>query len=379
MATTAQPQWMLYGATGYTGVLIAEEAVRRGLRPVLAGRNADKLRPLAERLGLSFRAFGLDRPDPSKLEGVSAVVHAAGPFIETSQVMVSACLEAGAHYLDITGELPVFRSTFARDAEAKKRKVALISGVGFDVVPTDCLAVHLAQKLPNALTLEIALWVATHLTAGTAKSTLRQMSASAVARRNGEVVTLPVGKFARKIRFLPRERWVVPLPIGDIETAWRSTRIPNITTYGAVPRRLGQLLTVAWPAAALSVPALGLLFSVPELQKRADAFLERKFPGPNEQLRHSGKMNIWARVTSPSGGEVEGWLETAEAYQFTGYCAVSAVEKVLKDKPVGALAPAQALGADFVLSIPGTRRVDGPLPATAHEHVAAAGAAHREA
>ena len=150
--------WMIYGANGYTGELAAREAVARGLRPVLAGRNGETVGALARELGLEHRAFGLD--DPSALvrgiEGMAAVLHCAGPFVHTSRAMVAACLAARAHYLDITGEIAVFEKVLARGEQAREAGVALLPGVGFDVVPTDCLAARLAAALPDATELVLA-------------------------------------------------------------------------------------------------------------------------------------------------------------------------------------------------------------------------------
>src|SRR5688500_15029619 len=160
--------WMIYGAYGYTGDLIAREAVRRGHHPLLAGRDAAKTEALAKELGLPYRVFDLSQPD---LSGVKLVVHTAGPFSHTSAPMVQACLDAGVHYLDITGEISVFESVFRRDADAKKRGVLLLPGVGFDVVPTDCLAATLKERLPDAT----ELWLAFSSTGGTSRGTLKTM------------------------------------------------------------------------------------------------------------------------------------------------------------------------------------------------------------
>src|SRR6266550_6648973 len=145
--------WMIYGANGYTGQLIAELANNHGEKPILAGRNAAKVRALAEKLGLPWRAFALDRPD---LRDIELVLHCAGPFSATSRPMVDACLLARAHYLDITGEIDVFESVLGRDEEARQRGIVLLPGAGFDVVPSDCLAALLKQRLPSATKLELA-------------------------------------------------------------------------------------------------------------------------------------------------------------------------------------------------------------------------------
>src|SRR6266702_6971983 len=113
--------WMIYGATGTTGMLIAEEAIRRGHQPVLAGRSAKALASLGKRLGLPWMAVGLD--ELGRLEqavsGVDVVLNAAGPFITTAPPLVEACLAAGTHYLDIAGEIPALQHLFAHDQAAR--------------------------------------------------------------------------------------------------------------------------------------------------------------------------------------------------------------------------------------------------------------------
>jgi short subunit dehydrogenase-like uncharacterized protein len=143
--------FLIYGANGFTGSLIAHEAVARGQRPVLAGRNAAAVAALARDVGLEYRAFALD--DPGKvvegIRGMQAVLHCAGPFAHTYRPMAEACLQAGVHYLDVTGEVAVFEGLAARAAADKAAGVMLLPGVGFDVVPSDCLAA-LKRRLPSA-------------------------------------------------------------------------------------------------------------------------------------------------------------------------------------------------------------------------------------
>ena len=145
---------LIYGSTGYTGRLIVAEALARGLRPTLAGRNRDAVRAQAEGLGLEWRVATIDAPTSlaSALAGASVVLHCAGPFAHTWRAMSDACLRTRAHYLDITGEIAVFEGLARRDAEAHEAGIMLLPGVGFDVVPSDCLAAHLARRLPNAVT-----------------------------------------------------------------------------------------------------------------------------------------------------------------------------------------------------------------------------------
>src|SRR5215813_6884755 len=104
MSNAQQNSWMIYGAYGVTGRLIVEEALRRGHRPVLAGRDAARLKAMAAPLGLEISAFPL--ADPLALVAATAsvalMVNAAGPFTETGPRIIDACLRTGTGYLDIS-------------------------------------------------------------------------------------------------------------------------------------------------------------------------------------------------------------------------------------------------------------------------------------
>ncbi|MCB0159791.1 MAG: saccharopine dehydrogenase NADP-binding domain-containing protein, partial [Caldilineaceae bacterium] len=188
-------QWMIYGANGYTGALTARMAVAQGLRPVLAGRNADAVEALAAELGLDARVF--DLTDPAAVDAglaeMAVVLHCAGPFTRTSKPMADACLRTGVHYLDITGEINVFETLAARDDEAKQAGVMLLPGAGFDVVPTDCLAAHLHRRLPTATRLVLAFQALSDVSHGTATTVIEQMGQGrgGMVRRDGQLVAVP--------------------------------------------------------------------------------------------------------------------------------------------------------------------------------------------
>jgi short subunit dehydrogenase-like uncharacterized protein len=351
--------WMLYGATGYTGKLLVEEAVARGHRPLLAGRSEEKLRALAARHNLDYVAFGLDHHAAivTALRGMSLVLHAAGPFAQTSAPMLDACLSAGVHYLDITGEIGVFEHLFAHDQAAKDRGIALIPGVGFDVVPSDCLIRYVSEQLPDAISLEVALDAlsgdreSSGASAGTMKSGLGMLASGNKVRRNGELVAFDLGAGVTTVRFPHGERLVMPIPWGDLSTGYRTSGIPNITTYMALPlaqiallRRFGNLVRQPLKFA----PVRDWLSQQIDLQ----------ITGPTEQQRQTGRCFIYVRVTNRAGKTAEAWLETPEAYHLTAKSALLAVERVHSGSYQGALSPALAFGADFVLEIENTRRLD---------------------
>ena len=358
--------WIIYGAYGYTGELVAREAVRRGHRPVLAGRDAARLRPLAESLGLEALPLDLgDGPALAKaLAGVPLVFHAAGPFVHTSEPMIQACLAAGASYVDITGEIADFQNTFTHDAAARDRRVVLMSGAGFDVIPTDCLAAHVARQVPGATALEIAFSGLAQPSAGTAKSMFDGMLTGGFVRRQGALVSIPMGKGGKTVRFSDRERSVLPIPWGDLETAFHTTGIPDITTYMAIPGGLAAAARGGWMLGAAAAPVARWVLGAGPVKRSIVRSIEGRVRGPGEALREKARSHVWARAVDASGRAVEAWLDTLDGYSFTAVAGVRAVERILATRPTGALTPAAAFGADFVLEIEGTVRHDA-LPAAA--------------
>lgn len=354
--TTTRP-WLLYGANGYTGKLLAEEAARRGHRPVLAGRSAEKVRPIAERLGLPWAAFALDDIPTivSAIESVDLVLNAAGPFVRTSEPMVTACIARGAHYLDITAELPVLEATLDRDVEARRRKIGLVAGVGFDVVPSDCLAKYVADRLPDARFLDLAFALPARPSRGTAKTMVEMLQRGHFVRREGALVPAPFGGDLRTFHFSDRDRDAVSIPWGDLATAYKSTGIPNITVYCGLPSALARALRILGPSLSAAMKS-------DRLREIAQGFAERHIDGPDAARREHDRSHFNACARSAEGKIAEAWLETMEAYAFTVRSAVLAVERVLAEDPVGALTPALAFGADFVLSVPGSTRLDALPP-----------------
>jgi short subunit dehydrogenase-like uncharacterized protein len=347
---------MLYGATGFTGVLLAEEAVRRGHHPVLAGRSRDKLEPLAQRLGLEYVAFGLDDvfTPTGATEGFDLVLHAAGPFTHTSKPMLHACLTNGAHYLDITGEIPVYQNVFQQDAQAREKGIALIPGVGFDVVPTDCLALYVAQQVKHPVQLETVIHGVGGVSAGTSKSLLEILAAVGnVVRRNGKIVPIDLGSGVKSFRMLDGTHQAMPIPWGDVETSYRSTGIPNITAYFTQDLRAGAGTLL--PAAGF----IGQMLAKSALFRRlAGRWIDANMRGSSADALENGHSYIYARAADEKRNAAEAWLETREAYKFTALSAIRAVEKTFELHPVGALTPALAFGADFVLEIEGSCRYD---------------------
>ncbi|GGU71824.1 saccharopine dehydrogenase family protein [Lentzea flava] len=330
--------WMVYGANGYTGRLIAELAIERGERPILAGRSREKVEPIALELGLEHRAFDLSRAS-DHLKDVEAVVHCAGPFAHTSAAMVDACLDTGTHYLDITGEIDVFESIGLRDADAREAGIALLPGAGFDVVPTDCVAAILKNALPTATHLDLAFVVGGGASAGTARTSVEAAAVGGRIRENGELKGVRIGHRRRTARFRSGPREVGSIPWGDVSTAYRSTGIPNITTFTVVPGVLGQLQQVFAPVLQTSL-----------VQTFAKS-VAGKVKGPDERKRANTRAEVFGEAWDDQT-KVECAITTPNAYSLTADSVLRAVGKIGGVAP-GVHTPSSAFGADFVRELDG--------------------------
>ena len=342
--------FLIYGAYGYTGRLIAQEAKRRGLEPILAGRNQKKLSAQAAELDLGCRLFNLDdvRLVVENIRDVDTVLHCAGPFSRTSAPMVEACLKARTHYLDITGELTVFEAVSERDEAAKLAEVMLLPGVGFDVVPTDCLAAYLKSKLPTATHLTLAVQGLGEMSRGTLKTMLDGFATgnSGAVRENGSIKEMPVAHKTRQVDFGRGSVLTTTVPWGDVATAYHSTGIPNIEVYMALPKMAIR--------AAQASRYLGGLLALNGVQNYLKKKIDERAPGPDEAQRESGKSFLWGCVNDDAGNSAAARFTAPEAYHLTVLSGLAVVEKVLDGQASpGFQTPSAAYGADLILELPG--------------------------
>lgn len=343
--------FLIYGANGYTGELIVRFAVERGMKPLLAGRNASKVESLAKKHNLDFRVFALEETEKldSALREVSFVLHCAGPFSITSQPMVEACLRTGKHYLDITGEIAVFEAMASLDKKAKEANVMIMSGVGFDVVPSDCLALHLKNRLPSATNLTLAFYGLGRISHGTQATMTMNVGKGGAVRRNGEIKSVPTAYKTREIDFGEVKKLGVTIPWGDVSTAYYSTGIPNIEVYTIVPPPQMKLLKIS--------RYLGWLLATKPLQ----SILQSQIPegGPSDEEREKGKTYLWGEATDEQGNRVEARQQGVEGYTLTVLAALKIAEKILDGNFCpGYQTPAKCYGADLILEIEGSKRQD---------------------
>lgn len=346
-------KWMLYGANGYTGELIARAAVKRGLLPILAGRSREKIEPLAQELGLEWRAFGLENPAQvaEGLDGVKLVLHCAGPFSRTSAPMIEGCLGVGAHYLDITGEIAVIEHMHAKPqaARANEKGVVLCSGVGFDVVPTDCVALRLKELLPDATRLSLGFETDSAASPGTLKTALESLGNGMLRRRDGAIVKTPVEETSREIDFGRGEVPAMAISWGDVSSAHYTTGIPNIDTWIPVPSKRTGVLKVLNAAR----PLLATSFMQSMLKKLVTRFVK----GPSTAQRRKSHTWVWGEAVNAGGESKAVRIEIGNVYDVTVDAALTVVEYLLETTPEGgSYTPAMLLGSG------GVERLEGAQP-----------------
>lgn len=344
--------FLIYGAYGYTGELITRYAAERGLKPILAGRNEAKVKELAGKYGFEYRAFALE--DTAALDAAltdtAFVLHCAGPFSLTSRPMSEACLRNKRHYLDITGEISVFESLARVDKKAEAAGVMLMPGVGFDVVPSDCLALHLKNRLPSATHLSLAFYgIGGRISHGTQATMTMNVGRGGAIRKDGAITPVKAAWKSREIDFGEVTKTGTTIPWGDVSTAFYSTGIPNIEVYTVIPPQQLKLLKAS--------RYIGWLLATGPVQK----YLQSKIPpgGPNDEQRARSKTLMWGEASDDQGNRVETRQQVPEGYTTTAIAALNIAERILAgDFKPGYQTPAKAYGANLIMEIDGVKRED---------------------
>ena len=346
--------FLIYGSYGYTGQLIVEQAVKEGLKPLLAGRDEKQLRAQAEKFGLEYRAFSMDDTaalDSALLE-VDAVLHCAGPFVLTFRQIAEACIRTKRHYVDISGEIEGFEALATMAEEAKRAGIMLLPGGGFDVVPSDCLIAHVAGKLAGATHLELYIKsIGSGVSRGTARSGIENMQRAGRIRRDGKIVSVPNLWDTKYIDFGRGPSRLVSMGWGDVSTAYHSTGIPNVTVYMGFPAAMINMMRVT--------RYVGFLLYT-HTAKNFIKWLIGKFlaPGPSHKQNENGLSLLIAEVTDGKN-IVRVKLKTPEAYHLTALTSVEIMKRILSSQyKTGFQTPSKVYGADFILQFAGVTRED---------------------
>lgn len=340
-------KWMIYGANGYSGKLIAQHARTQGFDPILAGRNEQSVQALAKELSLDYKVFDLSNTDvvAENLKGIEVVIHCAGPFSSTAEPMIKGCLQSKAHYLDITGEVAVFEMAKSYDQQAKDAGIVICPGVGFDVIPTDCLASQLKDMMPDATHLALGFDSKSGFSPGTAKTSVEGLSKGGRVRKDGEIIQVPLAFKTRKIDFGNGEKLAMTIPWGDVSTAHFSTNIPNIEVYiPASPNLVKKLKRMNYIR-----PLLGLGFVQNFMKNR----IEKSVRGPSEKTRAKLNTYLWGEVKNAKGEVKTLRLECSNGYNLTMTGGVKMVEYVLKTDKSGYQTPTTLVNNQLLKKIEG--------------------------
>jgi short subunit dehydrogenase-like uncharacterized protein len=315
--------FLLYGANGYTGALIARYASLYGLQPILAGRNEAAVSAIARRENLPFIILNLD--DAAALEAalkkVSVVVHAAGPYTFTAMQMVTACMKTGTHYLDLNGDLTLFQQLYGLHTQAKESGIMLMPGVGFDVVPTDCLALVLKEAMPDAMSLKLAFATTGGISQGTAKSIVDKLGELGLTRKENKLLREPIGQRSMWVDFGSEKQFVMSVPMGDLLTAAITTGIPTIETYASISPHAYRLLKLQ--------PFFNPILRLGFVRKGLQRIINFRSAGPSDMKRNSSKSMIWGEVRNTSGDMLTATLTGPEAYTITVHSTLLIVKRVL--------------------------------------------------
>ena len=357
---------VLYGATGYTGRLVADELARRGMDHVLSGRNADKLARLAGERGVPATAAPLGdvRALRELLAGATAVINCAGPFTLAGDALVQAAIATGTHYVDSTGEQSFIKMVFDRHGRTAERAgVALVPALGFDYAPGDCIAHLSARGLEPLAELTMAYAVQGFgMSRGTLRSGLEMMKGGDVVYEDEQWRPAPGGVFRAGFDFpepIGHQR-MIRYPSGEVITVPHHTRTRKVTSL--VTARTANPVPALAPVMPYTLPALALALRTPlrGLLGKAVGLLPE---GPAEEARRGAEFTILAVARAADGTTRRGIVRGADVYGLTAVTLVHGAELMAAPgfDRAGALGPAAAFDPAAFLNHLGDHRVSWQL------------------
>jgi len=344
---------LIYGGAGYSGRLIVQRAVERGLRPIVAGRDPRAIAAVAAPFGLEWRVARVDDPAALRemLKSVSVTVNAAGPFSSTADPMIQACLDTGSHYLDITGEATTIEATRKWHRAAFEKGVMLMPAAGFDVVASDCLAARVARRLPAATLLRVGFDKSDAMSIGSLKTTLEMGGKGVLVRRGGKLGRVTPGSLTHHFDYGNGPQISCAVNLGDVSSAFYSTGISNIEAYmRATPQ--------VWGATSAN-RYWGSLLGMPSWQAFMKAQSRRFSSDPTPEERNRGWGVLVAEASESQGGCERSRMRTCDVYWYTALSVVGVVEKVLGGNfDPGFKTPSLVYGPDFAFSFGGASLED---------------------
>jgi len=353
-----QNSFLLYGANGYTGELIARYAAEYGLHPILAGRREEVLKPLAAKLNFPWKVFDVNDTAAllSALKEVKLVVNAAGPFQFTAKQIIDACLQTSVHYLDVNGDISVFEFIKRYDEAAKQAGIMLLPGSGFDVVPTDCTALLLKKLLPDAVESKLAFaTIGGGLSHGTATTMVSKLGEGGAIRKDGKIISAPLGQKGMWVDFSTgsnggtKKFFVMTIPWGDVSTAHFTTGIPNIETYTGISPKVYRLVKLQG--------LFNWLLRTNFIRKIIKKKIDKRPAGPSDEQRSRAMSLVWGQASNSKGETKTVRMSCADGYTLTMQSTLLISKKVLDGNfKSGYQTPASAYGENLVMELPNVRR-----------------------
>ncbi len=335
---------MLYGANGYSAKLILEELLKHGIKPILAGRNSSVI-DLAEEKDLESRIFDLRDFNiiRDNLDDIHTLLNCAGPFIYTAPTLIKIALETETNYLDITGEIEVFEYAWSRSEDAKRKNLVILPGVGFDIVPTDCLAKRLAEQMTDAVELKLGFKNENvGISRGTLLTTLERSFESGLIREDGKLINSDFGEKTVQFKRSGLTFNGVSIPWGDVFSAYYSTGIPNISAFVHLDKFLFDQKNLLF--------SLRNILSNRIVKNLASTAIKNFSSGPGEEERERGRVFIWGRVKNELHEMHEECYEVMESYTLTGKSAAESAVRILNEDIIhrGTVTPSLAFGSEFL-------------------------------
>lgn len=344
---------IVYGAYGYTGKLISNQLKDKIQDVLLSGKNENKLRTLSDNTGFSFLAIDLqNKKNLTELfSQTEIVINAAGPFINTCCQIIEACIESKSHYIDINGDIKVFEIIKSYGEKATQAGVMILSGAGFDIVPSDCLAVKLKKMMTNPTHLKIAFATSGGgISHGTALTVLGRIGEKALKREDGKLKQISMGKNSMWVDFGEAKKFTINMSWGDVSTAYTSTGIENIETYMAVKPKIYYFLKLQF--------IFNWLLRLGIVRNMIKNYIDKNIVGPNEISREKAYSLFYAEIKNSSGHTMSARLKTDEGYNLTAKATVLIAKKVLNnDFKIGYQTPAKAYSENLIFEIEGTEEI----------------------
>jgi short subunit dehydrogenase-like uncharacterized protein len=361
---------VVFGATGYTGRLVARSLVRSGGRPTLAGRYRDRLDRLAADLG-GLPVAVADSGRPATVRALVAagdvLISTVGPFMVHGRAAVDAAVDAGATYLDCAGEPPFVREVFERDGPRAAGRAALLPAFGYDFVPGNLAgALALRDAGPAAVRVDVGYFALAERSAGGGPSasaassgTLASVAGVALspsfAFRDGRLVRERAARHVRTFEVGGRPRQAVSysgtehLALPRLAPGLREVGV-YLGWFGGASGAVRRLSVVGAAAGA----ALGALPGGAALARAASAPLRRRTgAGPDEAARARLRSHVVAIAYGPDGSALaEARLTGPNPYEITADLIAWGAHTAAGGgiAGTGALGPVEAIGLDALVA-----------------------------